>query len=104
MDFLHKYGVERKEDGVILTLYVSDFDTEFANELGTKVTSSHQETICDYAIKRFPHLKIKAIKIVCGGIMIGMCAFKKLAQQKPSANAPPPEQTFQTILINKYDH
>jgi|GEM_PF-3603288 len=104
MEFLHKYGVERQEDGVILTLYVSDFDTEFANELGTKVTSSHQEAICDYATRRFPHLKIKTVKIVCGGIMIGMCAFKALAQQKSSANAPPPEQTFQTTLLNKHDY
>ncbi|MBU7595380.1 hypothetical protein [Metabacillus halosaccharovorans] len=77
MEFLHKYGVERQKDGVILTLYVSDFDTEFANELGAEITSTHQDSVCEYAAKRFPHLKIKAVKIVCGGISMGICKSKK---------------------------
>lgn len=79
MRFLHKYGVEQQENGVILTLYVSDFDTEFANEIGTDITSTHQEAVCDYANKRFPHLKIKAVKIVCGGILIGRCSFTTMS-------------------------
>ncbi|PMC40535.1 hypothetical protein CJ195_02140 [Bacillus sp. UMB0899] len=75
MEFLHKYGVERQKDGIILTLYVSDFDTEFANELGSEMSSSHQESVCEYATNRFPHLNIKAVKIVCGGIMMGLCEY-----------------------------
>lgn len=82
MEFLHKYGVERLKDGIILTLYIADFDTEFANELGTNVTSSHQEAIYHYATNRFPHFKIKAIKIVCGGMRIGMWTQSKIKYKK----------------------
>lgn len=53
MNFLHKYGIEKQSEGVILTLYVSDFDTEFANELGTSGTATHQDEISEYKSNGF---------------------------------------------------
>lgn len=98
MDFLQKYGIEKQEDGVILTLYVSDFDTEFATELGTKVTTTNQQDISEYATKRFPNLKINAIKVVAGGILVSMFSFSTMGPSKSTVKAAEPGQTAVTAL------
>ncbi|MCM3412131.1 LysM peptidoglycan-binding domain-containing protein [Metabacillus litoralis] len=98
MNFLHKYGIEKQSEGVILTLYVSDFDTEFANELGTSGTATHQDEISEYAKQRFPNLKINAIKIVAGGILIGMFSFTSLTQSKTTVKAATQDHTLLNTL------
>ncbi|WP_176551117.1 LysM peptidoglycan-binding domain-containing protein [Bacillus sp. AFS040349] len=98
MNFLHKYGIEKQSDGVILTLYVSDFDTEFANELGTTGTSTYQDEIGQYAQQRFPNFKINAIKIVAGGILIGMFSFTSITQSKTTVKAASQDQTLLNTL------
>ncbi|MFD2215984.1 LysM peptidoglycan-binding domain-containing protein [Metabacillus endolithicus] len=98
MNFLHKYGIEKQSDGVILTLYVLDFDTEFANELGTTGTSTYQDEIGQYAQQRFPTFKINAIKIVAGGILIGMFSFTSITQSKTTVKAASQDQTLINTL------
>ncbi|MBM7605885.1 LysM repeat protein [Metabacillus crassostreae] len=97
MEFLHKYKVEHHQDGATLILYVSDFDTEFATELGTEVTNTRQEEISSYAQRRFPSLKINTIKIVAGGIIVCMFSFSGISS-KTTAKAAEPNQTVTTAL------
>ncbi|XQY91361.1 LysM peptidoglycan-binding domain-containing protein [Metabacillus sp. HB246100] len=93
MNFLSKYHIEKETEGVTLTLYLSDFDTEFATELGTAVSTSHQEQIQEYAIRRFPDLKINAIKVVVGGIFVCMFSFTGALQSKTTVKAASLSQT-----------
>ncbi|WP_226670410.1 LysM peptidoglycan-binding domain-containing protein [Metabacillus litoralis] len=97
MEFLHKYNVEQHHDGATLILYVSDFDTEFATELGTEVSNTRQEEISHYAQRRFPNLKINTIKVVAGGIIVCMFSFSGLSS-KSTAKAAEPNQTVTTAL------
>lgn len=97
VEFLHKYKVEHHQNGATLILYVSDFDTEFATELGTEVTNTRQEEISSYAQRRFPNLKINTIKIVAGGIIVCMFSFSGISS-KTTAKAAEPNQTVTTAL------
>jgi hypothetical protein len=93
VEFLRKYGVETTDEGAIFTLYVSDFDTEFATELGTDITSTRQEEISNYAQQRFPKLKIKTIKVVAGGILVCLFSFSNFSKSKQTGKTADSSQT-----------
>jgi peptidoglycan DL-endopeptidase LytF len=93
MEFLKKYQVEKAEDGAELTLYVSDFDTEFSTELGKELTLSRQDEISRYAQQRFPNMKIKTIKVIAGGILVSMFSLRKILQPKQKVLIDEPVQT-----------
>lgn len=97
VEFLHKYKVEHHQDGATLILYVSDFDTEFATELGTEVTNNRQKEISSYAQRRFPNLKINTIKVVAGGFIVCMFSFSGISS-KTTAKAAEPDMTVHTAL------
>jgi LysM repeat protein len=98
MEFLKRYSLEPADDGAVLTLYVSNFDTEFSTELGTELTTTRQDEICTYAKQRFPNIKFNTIKVVAGGILVCMFSLANRLQKKQTVYVAEPAQTILSTL------
>ena len=98
--FLNKYSMEPTTDGAIITLYLNELDTEFAKELGTVGTSNTiQDELGNYVLQRFPNMKIRTIKIVAGGILLGIFSTESFLHSTKTAHAAEPTQA---ILASTY--
>lgn len=69
-----KHTLEEAEDGYIVTLYITEFDSEFANDFSNNDISLSNDTlnrsIIVYIKKHLPNIKISMIKVIMGGVLI----------------------------------
>ncbi|WP_194841367.1 LysM peptidoglycan-binding domain-containing protein [Salinibacillus xinjiangensis] len=81
------HRLEQTENGFNVILYLDQNMSEFATELGTKQTEEKetelQKGAMDYLRKRVPNLKINAIKVVMGSIMIASIPLTQSAFANP---------------------
>lgn len=69
-----KHTLEEAEDGYIVTLYITEFDSEFANDFNNNDISLSNDTlnrsIIVYIKKHLSNVKISVIKVIMGGVLI----------------------------------
>jgi peptidoglycan DL-endopeptidase LytF len=72
-----------KFDGETLVIYLDENMTEFASELGRSDESTERhlsERVNDYIKEKLPSLKVKAVKVMVGGILISTFPFAGVFQ------------------------
>ena len=98
MEAFSHYRLTPTEDGSYeIILYLNEHMAEFSTELGTKEdqeTKSIEEQAESYTKKQLPNLKVKAIKIVAGTLLITTLGFTNLTTK---AEASTPNGTEQTV-------
>jgi LysM repeat protein len=72
MAFFIRHELEKKQNGNVLTLYLSPSGTEFSSELGTVQSSpeNFQNSIQTYITNNIPDIRVKTIKIMLGTLMV----------------------------------
>lgn len=72
MAFFIRHELEKKQNGNVLTLYLSQNGTEFSSELGTVQPSpeNFQNSIQTYITNNMSDIKVKTIKIMLGTLMV----------------------------------
>jgi peptidoglycan endopeptidase LytF len=72
MTLFIKHELEKKQNGNVLTLYLSQNGTEFSSELGTVQASpeNFQNSIQTYITNNIPDIRVKTIKIMLGTLMV----------------------------------
>lgn len=71
MEFLQKYNVQNESDGVVITLFISQQDIEFASELGnTKKSLTFNNQIKKIINEKFKSLHVKKVNIMAGSLLV----------------------------------
>ncbi|RXI95539.1 LysM peptidoglycan-binding domain-containing protein [Anaerobacillus alkaliphilus] len=102
MEAFSHYRLNPTEDGYEVVLYLSEQDTEFAAELGTKEKEQIQtieEEAVSYTKKYLPNLKVKAIKIVAGTLLITSLGFINLTPKAEASTAPTQQNVTRTYIV-----
>jgi peptidoglycan DL-endopeptidase LytF len=86
--------VGNNQGNITLYVYLNDVQTEFSEELGTtkEVPMALNDEIREVVQSKYPNIKINAVKIVVGTIMVAGFPFQQL-QVKAQAAAPTVTQT-----------
>lgn len=109
MNDFQQYRIEKintQNEEFALVLYLDDYQTEFASELGTRPEKKRNlvETAKNIVSSQYPKLKVTMVKVVLGGMVI--TSFQ-LADHAPSASAQsinPNETTQQLEQASFYYH
>ena len=99
MNSFSHYRLHKTEDGYELVLFLNESMTEFSDELGTKQKNEQKnlkEEALDYTKKHLPNLKVKAIKVVAGTLLITSFGFSTLTPSAEATANPTTEQTSST--------
>ncbi|OIJ12913.1 hypothetical protein BKP35_10135 [Anaerobacillus arseniciselenatis] len=99
MDSFSHYRLHKTEDGYELVLYLNERMSEFSDELGTRQKDEQRnlkEEALDYTRKHLPNLKVKAIKVVAGTLLITSFGFLTLTPSAEASASSPTEQTAST--------
>lgn len=103
MDAFHRHRIEKinNNNEFALVIYLDDYQTEFANELGTR--TDKRRNILDAAKNivhnQYPKLKVTMVKVVLGGMVITsfQIAEKPASAEAAANNEPISEQVKSTL-------
>lgn len=73
MDIFRDYKLHKEADGYTLILYLTQNQTEFAEEISKYNSSKNKDlnqNIEDYVKLKFPNIKIKLVKVMIGSMLI----------------------------------
>lgn len=89
MQSFSHHRLKKTDDGVEVILYLNESIFEFANELGTAEklnTNTIEEEARKYTNKFLPNLKVKAIKVMAGALLVTSFGFISLSPKAEAAN------------------
>jgi LysM repeat protein len=111
MEFFVQNQLTKDSDGYVLTFYLNPMLTEFAKEIVGKEGNTNSEeldkNIKDYISNRFPNIKINAIKIMMGSLLVATFTFVGAKKEVKAATvsqvqmAQVVEQGVKTIIHGK---
>lgn len=103
MEPFRGHKLEQNENGYIVTLYVNEHMTEFADELmrgDSEELHSLGDSIQRYINEKLPDLKIAAIKLMVGTLLIATIPFGTSAVQPvEAATTAAPQQAYITYKV-----
>ncbi|MFP4698255.1 MAG: LysM peptidoglycan-binding domain-containing protein [Eubacteriales bacterium] len=97
MDWIKQYKLEQADNGEYeLVIYLNENNTEFADENGS-IREEKQEDLLDritlFIKEKLPEYKIKAVKVLLGGVVLATLPFASPAQAATPQNIS--SQTYQ---------
>lgn len=102
MELFRGHKLEQTENGYIVTLYVNEHMTEFADELmrgDSEELKSLGESIQSYISEKLPDLRISAIKLMVGALLIATIPFGTTAVQTVEAATEAAQQAYTTYKV-----
>jgi LysM repeat protein len=93
MSIFIRHNLIEDKDGYIIMLYLDPSLTEFSKEIGS-ITDSRQEGMLDENIKsyinsHFPNLKVNAVKIMVGSVLLATIPFSGTVHNVSAASISP---------------
>lgn len=90
MEWLKQYRIDINENGEYeLIIYLDEMNTEFADEYGNIIKEKEQdliEKVQSFIKEKVPDIKLKAVKIVLGGILLSTLPLAGLSAEAASTN------------------